>query len=120
MKENRFIKIFALSAVVFLFILIVQLSFCNRARATDDKNNSTKKNCSTFLVREIIKPQLYHYKSHLYKNFEKHFNQPNWSTDLITINWSSLVFTTGYIKYSYYKKRIKHPLSRAQLQVYLC
>ncbi|MGD9993717.1 MAG: hypothetical protein AB7S69_10485 [Salinivirgaceae bacterium] len=120
MKENRFIKTFALSAVAFLFILIVQLSFCNRAKAIDDKNQSTKKSCNTFLVSEIIKPSHYHYKSHLNKNFEKHFNQPTWSTSATTINQSSLVFITGYIKYSYYKKRIKHPLSRAQLQVYLC
>ena len=120
MKEKRLNKILAISSVVFLFILIIQLNFCNRARAVGDKNRSKTKSCSTFLVNEIIQPSQYHYNSYLNKNFEKDFSQPNWSIGATATSWRNFVFVSGYNKYSYYKKRIKLPLCRAQLQVYLC
>lgn len=120
MKKKRLIKILAISSVVFLIILIIQLNFCNRTRAVDDKNRSNTKSCSAFRVNEIIKPSQYHYKSHLNKNFEKDFSQPDWSIGAATTSWSNFVFISGYNKYSYHKKRIKLPLCRAQLQVYLC
>lgn len=120
MKKKKLNIISAISSVVLIFILIIQLDFCRRVKGFDIHRNPNTKSCDIFLFREVIKPSQYLLHIHINKNLEKEFNQINWSDNSVITRWKYMVFVTGLDQYFYYRNKIRLSLSRAQLQVYLC